>query len=236
MTITPKKRSKKQEYDYQRYLSKKTSLKRKHLLNYSPAKRQAKHVAEYNTEKRHDKHITEYSTDERHDKHVIEYNKGKRHNKHVEEYNTEKRHDKHIAEYNSRDRSDRYQQRRQATSDHQWGERCNGNNANNANNGWDNATYDLSVEIEKSIANAIKYDQTTLQVDGKKDTFRMAVCVVCDRFVIGCEKRLRISEQELVHHKPTLGVASYESYYGCQLPPELLKQYEIPDCQPLKGN
>jgi len=95
--------------------------------------------------------------------------------------------------------------------------------------------YDFGIDLEKSIAKAINYDQTKLQVDGKKDTYRIGVCIVCDRFIIGCEKRHRISIEELVHHKSRLGVTSYESFYGHRLLPELIKQYEVPDCQELKG-
>ena len=48
--------------------------------------------------------------------------------------------------------------------------------------------YKIPVDIKGPIQQACKHDQKEImKVDGNPNAFRVAVCVLCDRLIIGCE-------------------------------------------------
>lgn len=72
-------------------------------------------------------------------------------------------------------------------------------------------------------------------VHGDPNSFQVPVCVICDRLIIGCEKRHSLGKTEINYHRSRLSVESYEIYYGEDMHPELVKEYEIENCPELKG-
>ena len=90
--------------------------------------------------------------------------------------------------------------------------------------------YDIPVARTLPIKQARKYDQERIMhVTGKPNEYRAAVCVLCDRLIIGCESIHKITAESLrsQEKKTRISVKSYEDYHQVNLKDELISQYQI---------
>ncbi|KAL7451819.1 hypothetical protein ACHAWC_004215 [Mediolabrus comicus] len=88
--------------------------------------------------------------------------------------------------------------------------------------------YEIGVATTSPIQQARNHDQKRImQVDGKPDACRAAVCVLCDRFIIGCESIHKITVESLRSQEKRISVKSYEEYHGVNLKETLVSQYQI---------
>ena len=83
------------------------------------------------------------------------------------------------------------------------------------------------IDTKGSLQLARKYDQKAMQVDGNPNVYRSNVCVICDRFIIGCEAVHKITKEALLSQSSRISVESYEAYHQVKLKRELISQYEI---------
>ena len=85
-----------------------------------------------------------------------------------------------------------------------------------------------SVVTTRPIQQARKHDQKRImQVDGNPNAYRAAVCVLCDRLIIGCESIHKITAESLRSQKNRISVKSYEDYHQVKLKDKLVSQYHI---------
>ena len=77
------------------------------------------------------------------------------------------------------------------------------------------------------------HDQSAMQVEGKPNAFRVPVCVLCDRLIIGCETIHKIKHENLQKQSARISVTSYEDYYQVKMSDELVSQYHINDLEGL---
>ena len=88
--------------------------------------------------------------------------------------------------------------------------------------------YEIVVDRTHPVQQARDHDQKKImKVDGKPNAFRAAVCVLCDRLIIGCEEIHKITVDSLRSQKNRISVKSYEDHHQVTLKDELISQYEI---------
>eukprot|EP00986_Skeletonema_menzelii_P013820 scaffold8448_cov188-Skeletonema_menzelii.AAC.1 len=87
--------------------------------------------------------------------------------------------------------------------------------------------YTIPVDTVFPVQLARKYDQASMQVDKKPNTFRVPVCILCDRLIIGCETVHTITSRQLLSQSSKISVRSYEDYHQVALKEELVSQYHI---------
>jgi hypothetical protein len=86
-------------------------------------------------------------------------------------------------------------------------------------------------EMEKIVQKIREKICLSTAVDGDINRHRAHVCVVCDRLIIGLEEVKFIEKETLLESSSKLAVSSYEEYYdGVPMHPELVKQYQVEDC------
>ena len=68
-----------------------------------------------------------------------------------------------------------------------------------------------------------------MKVDNNPNACRVAVCVLCDRLIIGCEAIHKITGEKLRSQSHRISVTSYEDYHQVKLKDELVSQYRISD-------
>ncbi len=56
---------------------------------------------------------------------------------------------------------------------------------------------------------------------------RAIVCIICDCCIIGTEAIHKLTKEQILLHKNSLSVESYEEYYETKLKSEVTKQYEV---------
>jgi hypothetical protein len=96
--------------------------------------------------------------------------------------------------------------------------------------------YEIGVATTSPIQQARYHDQKRIMgVDGKPDACRAAVCVLCDRFIIGCESINKLTVESLCSQEKRISVKSYEDYHGVNLKKELVSQYQISGHEELEG-
>ena len=91
----------------------------------------------------------------------------------------------------------------------------------------DQQCYRIPVDTVLPVQQARKHDQASMQVEQKPNTFRARVCVLCDRFIIGCETVHKISSKQLVSQGSRISVRSYEDHHQVVLKEDLVSQYHI---------
>ena len=84
----------------------------------------------------------------------------------------------------------------------------------------------ISVETEGPIKNAISVISRTLR---DHYHFKASVCVICDRFIIGVEKIHSLTKERILLNSHRISVKMYEDFYGINMHPILIQQYEIND-------
>ena len=90
--------------------------------------------------------------------------------------------------------------------------------------------YEIPVNITGPVQQAMKHDQKQImKVEGKPNEYRAAVCVLCDRLIIGCESIHNITAESLrsQEKKTRISIKSYEDYHQVNLKEELISQYQI---------
>ena len=90
--------------------------------------------------------------------------------------------------------------------------------------------YKIPVDTTDPIQQAYKHDQKEImKVDGNPNACRVAVCVLCDRFIIGCETVRKITQESLCSQsrRHRISVKSYEDYHQVKLKDKLILQYEV---------
>ena len=88
--------------------------------------------------------------------------------------------------------------------------------------------YEIVVDRTGPIQQACKHDQKEImKVDSNPNAYRVAVCVLCDRLIIGCEAIHKITEESLRSQKNRISAKSYEDYHQVTLKDELVSQYQI---------
>ena len=96
--------------------------------------------------------------------------------------------------------------------------------------------YEIGVATTSPIQQARYHDQKRIMgVDGKPHACRAAVCVLCDRFIIGCESINKLTVDSLCSQKKKISVESYQDYHGVNLKKELVSQYQISTHEELEG-
>ncbi|EJK75484.1 hypothetical protein THAOC_02790, partial [Thalassiosira oceanica] len=84
----------------------------------------------------------------------------------------------------------------------------------------------VDEQIRKAERDAKKFDQRFRL--GESNKFKVPVCAVCDRLIIGTAKCCFIAKEDIKSKADRIGCASYESHYGDgSLPDILKKQYAI---------
>jgi hypothetical protein len=66
-----------------------------------------------------------------------------------------------------------------------------------------------------------------MKVDNDPNACGVAVCVLCDRLIIGCESIHKITGEKLRSQSQRISVKSYEDYHQVKLKDELVSQYQI---------
>ncbi|KAL7448915.1 hypothetical protein ACHAWC_001031, partial [Mediolabrus comicus] len=88
--------------------------------------------------------------------------------------------------------------------------------------------YNIPVDIKSPIRQARERDQKEImKVDNDPNACRVAVCVLCDRLIIGCESIHKITGEKLRSQSQRISVKSYEDYHQVKLKDELVSQYQI---------
>ena len=85
---------------------------------------------------------------------------------------------------------------------------------------------EIHVNIKSPIKKARYYDQT-VQEGQTPNSFRVPVCVLCDRLIIGCEEVRTLSAKTLLAQSSRISVKSYEEFHEVQLKEDLVLQYQI---------
>ena len=85
---------------------------------------------------------------------------------------------------------------------------------------------DIHVNIKSPIQKARYYDQT-VQEGQNPNSFRVPVCVLCDRLIIGCEEVRTLSAKTLLTQSSRISVKSYEEFHEVRLKEDLVLQYQI---------
>ncbi len=86
--------------------------------------------------------------------------------------------------------------------------------------------HEIHVNIKSPIQKARYYDQT-VQEGQNPNAFRVPVCVLCDRLIIGCEEVRKLSAKALIAQSSRISVNSYEEFHELLLKEELILQYQI---------
>ena len=89
---------------------------------------------------------------------------------------------------------------------------------------------EIPVALTHPIQQARKHDQERIMhanVDGKPNAFRAAVCVLCDRLIIGCESIHKISAESLRSQRNRISIKSNEDYHEVDLKDKHISQYQI---------
>eukprot|EP00984_Skeletonema_dohrnii_P016551 scaffold7392_cov124-Skeletonema_dohrnii-CCMP3373.AAC.1 len=82
--------------------------------------------------------------------------------------------------------------------------------------------YEIVVDRTGPIQQACKHDQKEImKVDSNPNAYRVAVCVLCDRLIIGCEAIHKITEESLRSQKNRISAKSYEDYHQVTLKEQL---------------
>src|SRR6056300_625759 len=86
---------------------------------------------------------------------------------------------------------------------------------------------DIPIDIQGSIREAIKWDQDCMRVEGKPETFRRHVCIICDRLIIGCETCHNLAKADILNCVSKFSVDGYNEFYDIELKQSLVQQYEV---------
>jgi len=74
--------------------------------------------------------------------------------------------------------------------------------------------YEIVVDKTHPVQQARNHDQKKImKVDSNPNVFRAAVCVLCDRLIIGCEEIHKITVESLRSQKNRISVKSYEDHH-----------------------
>jgi len=87
--------------------------------------------------------------------------------------------------------------------------------------------YNIPVDMKGPIQQARKHEKEIMKVDGKPNSLRIPVCVLCDRLIIGCETIHKITGERLCSQSQRISVKAYENYHQVKLKDELISQYSI---------
>ena len=87
--------------------------------------------------------------------------------------------------------------------------------------------YRIPVDTVLPVQQARTHDQASMQVEKKPNTFRVPVCVLCDRLIIGCETAHKITTEQLLSQGSRISVRSYEDHHQVVLKEDLVSQYHI---------
>ena len=87
--------------------------------------------------------------------------------------------------------------------------------------------YNIPVDMKGPIQQARKHEKEIMKVDGKPNSLRIPVCVLCDRLIIGCETIHKITGERLCSQSQRISVKAYENYHQVKLRDELISQYNI---------
>ncbi|KAL7453898.1 hypothetical protein ACHAWC_005529 [Mediolabrus comicus] len=90
--------------------------------------------------------------------------------------------------------------------------------------------YNIPVDIKSPIRQAYHHDQKQImKVDNNPNACRVAVCVLCDRLIIGCELIYNITREKLLSQSHRISCKGYEVYHQVKLKDALRCQYQISD-------
>ena len=82
--------------------------------------------------------------------------------------------------------------------------------------------------IERAMKEA-KQIQHRTQHPTNSHSHKAIVRIICDRFIIGTEKKHKLSRYQISQHSNRLSMKTYEAYHGVELKDELRKQYRVND-------
>jgi hypothetical protein len=86
-------------------------------------------------------------------------------------------------------------------------------------------------EMEKVVHKIRHKSCLSTAVDSDMNRHHAHVCVICDCHIIGLEEVKFIKKETLLESSSKFAVSAYEEYYdGVSMHPELVKQYQVDDC------